>query len=47
MLKKISKSPFLFGLEKNIIDKEEFYFDDKNFYSINEDSQKIIQIKRH
>ena len=41
MLKKISKTPFLLGIEKTFISKEEFYFDDKNFYAINKDLKKV------
>lgn len=34
---KISKKPFLFGLEKKIIDDHEFYFDDNYLYAVNSD----------
>lgn len=36
-LHKISKKPFLFGLEKKIIDDHEFYFDDNYLYAVNSD----------
>lgn len=53
ILKKISSKPFLLGLEKNFVSKDEFYFDEKNFYAINKEKQKasfkltdIIELKR-
>ncbi|MCT2562497.1 hypothetical protein [Chryseobacterium herbae] len=38
-LNKISTKPFLFGLEKNIISDQEFYFDNENFYAVNSHQQ--------
>lgn len=35
-LNRISQKPFLFGLEKQIISNSEFYFDDVNFYVVND-----------
>ena len=32
--------PFFFGLEKKLISKEEFFFDQENFYAIHQDLQK-------
>ncbi|SFN56680.1 hypothetical protein SAMN05421594_3273 [Chryseobacterium oleae] len=34
-LNKISTKPFLFGIEKNIISDQEFYFDQEHFYTVN------------
>lgn len=39
-LKKISIRPFLFGLEKKIISDDELFFDEENFYAINNKHQK-------
>lgn len=36
---KISKQPFLFGLEKKIVSEYEFYFDDHSFYVENKDGR--------
>lgn len=36
---KISKRPFLFGLEKKLLSDDEFYFDGENFYAINQENQ--------
>jgi len=38
-LNKISQKPFLFGLEKKIISDGEFYFDDENFYVVNDNNE--------
>ncbi|SHE53430.1 hypothetical protein [Chryseobacterium sp. OV279] len=38
-LNKISTKPFLFGLEKNIISDQEFYFDQEYFYAVNNHQQ--------
>ncbi|MCD9854550.1 hypothetical protein LUD75_07520 [Epilithonimonas sp. JDS] len=38
-LNKISQRPFLFGLEKKIISDGEFYFDDENFYVLNDNNE--------
>lgn len=38
-LNKISQKPFLFGLEKKIISDDEFYFDDENFYVLNDNNE--------
>ncbi len=35
-LNKISKRPFLLGLERKVISNSDFYFDNENFYAINE-----------
>jgi hypothetical protein len=40
-LNKISTKPFLFGLEKNMVSENEFYFDNDNFYAINNDNQSV------
>lgn len=36
---KISTRPFLFGLEKKLLSDDEFYFDNENFYAINQDNK--------
>ena len=36
---RISQKPFLFGLEKKIISDGEFYFDDENFYVVNDNNE--------
>lgn len=38
-LSKISRKPFLFGLEKKIISEDDFYFDDQYFYIVNKANQ--------
>lgn len=38
-LNKISSRPFLFGLEKKLLSDDEFYFDNENFYAINQDNK--------
>lgn len=40
-LNKISTRPFLFGLEKSMVSDNEFYFDNDNFYAINNDNQSV------
>ena len=39
-LKKISKRPFLFGLENKFVSENEFYFDKENFYAVNKEHQR-------
>ncbi len=39
-MKKISTPPFLFGLDRKFISEEELYFDEENFYAINNKHQK-------
>ncbi len=41
-LVKISKKPFLFGLEKKVLSDDEFYYDSENFYAVNKDRQSAI-----
>lgn len=41
-MRKISTRPFLFGLEKNFLSDEEFYFDNDHFYAIDNNQQKQI-----
>lgn len=36
---KISTKPFLFGLEKKLLSDDEFYFDNENFYAINQENK--------
>lgn len=36
---KISTKPFLFGLEKKLLSDDEFYYDNENFYAINQDNK--------
>lgn len=36
---KISTKPFLFGLEKKLVSDDEFYFDNENFYAINQEKR--------
>lgn len=38
-LKKISQTPFLFGLEKKLISNLDFYFDDQYLYAANENNE--------
>jgi len=38
-LNKISSRPFLFGIEKKLLSDDEFYFDNENFYAINQDNK--------
>jgi len=40
--KQISKKPFLFGLENKMVSEDEFFFDQENFYAVNQHSQKAI-----
>ncbi|WP_293945134.1 MULTISPECIES: hypothetical protein [unclassified Sphingobacterium] len=39
-IRKISSRPFLFGLEDNLVSDEDFYFDDINFYAIDNKQQR-------
>jgi len=39
-IRKISSRPFLFGLEDNFVSDEDFYFDDINFYAIDNKQQR-------
>lgn len=41
-LRKISKRPFFFGLEKKLISPNEFYFDEQNFYAVNSNGDRAI-----
>ncbi|MNK31569.1 hypothetical protein D3C87_500060 [compost metagenome] len=36
---RISTKPFLFGLEKKLLSDDEFYFDNENFYAINQENK--------
>jgi hypothetical protein len=39
-IRKISSRPFLFGLEDNLVSDEDLYFDDINFYAIDNKQQR-------
>ncbi|GAA4169765.1 MULTISPECIES: hypothetical protein [Sphingobacterium] len=41
-IRKISSRPFLFGLEDNLVSDEDFYFDDINFYAIDNKQQRKV-----
>lgn len=41
-LRKISFQPFLFGLENISVSKDDFYFDNENFYVVNKKSEQEV-----